>query len=70
MRARYGDSSARWISEHMPSTLVSGPAGAGKSAIARQIVADAERTSVVLDFQEIFALLLGITRNPDYGALS
>ena len=51
----------------MVSTLISGPAGAGKSAIARQIVADSERTSIVLDFQEIYALILGITRNPETG---
>ena len=48
----------------MAGLLVSGPAGAGKSAVAREVV-DATPNAVMVDFQYTYAGLLGIEREPD-----
>ena len=45
--------------------LLSGPAGAGKSERARQILADANVPTVMFDLQTFYASLLGIERLPD-----
>ena len=49
----------------MPNTLVSGPAGAGKSAVAKTLVALAEEPTVLVDFQAIHVALTGAERRPD-----
>ena len=46
----------------MPGILVSGPAGAGKSQHARQLRAEASEPAVLIEFQEIYAMLLGLQR--------
>ena len=46
----------------MVSTLVSGPAGAGKSEVARGLLAASLVPTIMLDFQTIYAALLGIQR--------
>ena len=46
----------------MPGILISGPAGAGKSRVARQVRAETPGPAVVIEFQEIYALLLGVDR--------
>ena len=46
----------------MPGILVSGPAGSGKSQLARQLRAEASGPAVVIQFQQLYALLLGIDR--------
>ena len=51
----------------MPSLLLSGPPGAGKSRRARQVRASMSEPAVVFDFQEEYALLLGIDRDPETG---
>ena len=47
------------------SVLLSGPAGGGKSALAREILATLARPGAVIDFQQILAMLSGIERGPD-----
>ena len=49
----------------MPSLLLSGPAGAGKSALARRLIAEAGRPMVAADFQSIVVALLQLRRGPD-----
>lgn len=49
----------------MAGELVTGPAGAGKSAIARQILAALAVAGIILDFQSLYAALLGLERGPD-----
>ena len=50
----------------MPDLLLSGPAGAGKTAEARRILdASAGRQAVALDFQSIYAALLLLERQVD-----
>ena len=49
----------------MPNILLSGPAGAGKSAIARRLQAAATVPTVVADFQAIVVALLLLERGPD-----
>ena len=46
----------------MPGILISGPAGAGKSQFARQVRAETPGPAVVIEFQEIYAMLLGLQR--------
>ena len=46
-------------------TLLSGPAGAGKSALARQLLADLGGAGVVVDFQAIYAAMLLLLRDDD-----
>ena len=47
----------------MPSILVSGPAGAGKTQVARELIAASLVPTIMLDFQTIYAGLLGIERD-------
>ena len=47
------------------SILLSGPAGAGKSAIARRLLAAATVPTVVADFQAIIVALQLLERGPD-----
>ena len=49
----------------MPSILLSGPAGANKSAIARQLWEDYPGVAAIADFQAIYAALTGDRRGPD-----
>ena len=49
----------------MPSILLSGPAGANKSAIARQLREDYPGVAAIADFQAIYAALTGDRRGPD-----
>ena len=49
----------------MPSLLISGPAGASKSAIARQLWEDYPGVAAIADFQAIYAALTGDRRGPD-----
>ena len=49
----------------MASLLVSGPAGGGKSAAARELLAERSEPTIVIDFQATYANLLGILRLPD-----
>ena len=51
----------------MPNLLISGPAGAGKSAAARQELAASNEPGVILEIQEFYAILLGIRRDPETG---
>ena len=44
--------------------LLSGPAGAGKTQIARDLLAQLPQ-GVLIDFQTLYAALLGILRNAD-----
>ena len=48
----------------MANLLISGPAGAGKSAAARAILAEASVPTIMVDFQILYAGLLGIERDP------
>ena len=50
----------------MAGILLSGPAGGGKSALARQILLETGQ-GVVIDFQGIYAALLLLNRDPDTG---
>ena len=49
----------------MSSILISGPAGAAKSAIARQLLAEHNGPAVAADFQAIVAALLLLERGTD-----
>ena len=49
----------------MPGILLSGPAGAGKSLRAQVLLASLGVFAVKIDFQEIYAGLLGLRRGPD-----
>lgn len=49
----------------MASILLSGPAGAAKSALARQLFEERTGLVVISDFQAIYAALTGDTRGPD-----
>ena len=49
----------------MPSVLLSGPAGAAKSALARRMFEERTGLVVIADFQAIYAALTGDTRGPD-----
>ena len=45
--------------------LLSGPAGAGKSAVARKERESMDGPAVIVDFQSIYAALTGDVRGPD-----
>ena len=49
----------------MTSILLSGPAGANKSALARQLLLDNPGLMVSADFQSIYAALVLAIRGPD-----
>ena len=49
----------------MPSILLSGPAGAAKSALARRLLAENPALAAIADFQAIYAALTGDIRGPD-----
>ena len=49
----------------MANTLISGPAGAGKSKLARDLLAQADGPGAIVDFQAIYAALLLLLRGPD-----
>ena len=48
----------------MAGLLISGPAGAGKSQVAREVHNEIPE-SVIVDFQTLYAGLLGLERLPD-----
>ena len=64
--ARMGSTNSR---PTMPNTLISGPAGAGKSQLARELLAQVQGQGAIVDFQSIYAALLLLRRGDD-GALS
>lgn len=49
----------------MPNVLVSGPAGAGKSRRARELLEESEGPAVQADFQSVYVALTGAERGPD-----
>ena len=49
----------------MTNILISGPAGGGKSQEARRLLAAASVPTVMIEFQQIYAGLLGIERLPN-----
>ena len=49
----------------MPNLLISGPAGAGKSQVARERLAEMSPPTVVADFQSLVVALLQQERGPD-----
>lgn len=51
----------------MAGLLLSGPAGAGKTQIARGVVASSAIPALLIDFQGFYAAVLGIQRDPETG---
>ena len=51
----------------MASILVSGPAGSGKSQEARRLLAAATVPTIMIEFQDLYASVLGIRRDPETG---
>ena len=49
----------------MPNLLISGPAGAGKSQVARARLAERNGLAIVADFQSLYAALRQELRGPD-----
>ena len=49
----------------MASVLLSGPAGAAKSALARRLFEERTGLVVIADFQALYAALTGDVRGPD-----
>ena len=49
----------------MPSVLLSGPAGAAKSALARRLLRESAELATIADFQAVYAALSGDLRGPD-----
>ena len=49
----------------MPNLLLSGPAGAGKTGMAREIIAAAALPTVAVDFQALYAAILLLQRGDD-----
>ena len=49
----------------MPSVLLSGPAGAAKSALARRLLAESSELAAIADFQSVYVALTGDARGPD-----
>ena len=48
----------------MPGLLLSGPPGANKSATAKKMMAERGEPTILIEFQEIYANLLGLSRLP------
>ena len=48
----------------MAGLLISGPAGAGKSAEGKRLLSEATEPTILVEFQEILAFLLGLRRDP------
>ena len=51
----------------MPNTLISGPPAAGKSQLARDLLAQVQGQGAIVDFQSIYAALLLLRRDPETG---
>ena len=51
----------------MPNLLISGPAGANKSGAARELLASASVPTIMIEYQELYASVLGLRRNPETG---
>ena len=51
----------------MPNLLISGPAGANKSAAARELLAAATVPTIMIEFQDLYASVLGLRRDPSTG---
>ena len=49
----------------MASILLSGPAGAAKSALARRLLAESSDLAAIADFQAVYAAITGDIRGPD-----
>ena len=49
----------------MPGVLLSGPAGAAKSALARRLLAETAGLAAIADFQAVYAAITGDLRGPD-----
>ena len=49
----------------MPNVLISGPAGAAKSAVSRDLLRNATEPTVQADFQSVVVSLLGLERGPN-----
>ena len=49
----------------MASVLLSGPAGAAKSALARRLLAESLELAAIADFQAVYAAIAGDLRGPD-----
>ena len=49
----------------MPSILLSGPAGANKSALARRLLAESSELATIADFQLVYRALTDIERGRD-----
>lgn len=51
----------------MAGVLLSGPAGAGKTLVAQNMVETSNTPAVVVDFQQLYAALVGDERDPETG---
>ena len=51
----------------MANTLISGPAGAGKSQLSRDLLGQVQGQGAIIDFQSIYAALLMLRRDPETG---
>ena len=51
----------------MANTLLSGPAGGGKTQAARRLLTSATVPTIMIDFQSLYASVLGIERDPETG---
>ena len=51
----------------MPSVLLSGPAGAGKSQVAAALAAESAEPVAIADFSELLAAVSGARRDPTTG---
>lgn len=49
----------------MAGVLLSGPAGAAKSTLARRLLAESAELAAIADFQAVYAALTGDLRGPD-----
>ena len=49
----------------MAGILLSGPAGASKSALARRLLVERPQLAAIADFQAVYAALTGDLRGPD-----